>query len=325
MKIHLPHQISERNTIGNVQDKDLSYLLSQYLLEALGFVCIIVENSQLAYKLEQELKFYLNNDFPILHFPDWETLPFDTFSPHQDILSERLKILYKIPLMKQGVLLVPVATMLHKLCPLEYINQNTLLLKKADLLHIDSMRLHLEKSGYRCVPQVMECGEFSVRGSIIDLYPTGSTLPFRIDLFDNEVDSIRTFDVNTQRSLDIVNKIELLPAREFPLHEAAISLFRNQWRAEFSGDASRCVTYVEISEGHSTPGIEYYLPLFFEETSNLFEYFPENTVLIKVNDIEGASRQFWEEINHRCSQYGHDITRPLLNPAKLFFTSRRIF
>src|SRR5699024_2901799 len=195
------------------------------------------------------------------HLPDWETLPYDTFSPHQDIISERLATLYQLPRLSQGVLIIPITTLMLRLPPRQYLETHSLMITTGDHLHIETWRKQLERGGYRCVSQVVEHGEFAVRGSIIDLFPMGSKIPYRIDLFDNEVDSLRSFDPETQRSWQPVEQIQLLPAREFPLSEEATSQFRKNYRSFFAGNPQRSLIYSEVSEGNPPPGIEYYMPL----------------------------------------------------------------
>jgi len=288
-------------------------------------ICVITEDTLTATRLEDELHFFGAKDLPILHLPDWETLPYDHFSPHQDIISARLETLFRLPTMQNGIIITPISTWMQRLAPIDYLNQFTFLLRLGDKLIIEATRLRLEKSGYRCVSQVREHGEFAVRGSIIDLFPMGSHHPFRIDLIDDEVDSIRLFSVETQRSLDKTDQIRLLPAREFPLDDEAIAFFRQSWRTQFSGNPLTCPIYQDISEGICAPGLEYYLPLFFKQTAILPDYFPKNIVLMHYGNTHQNAELFWQEINTRYQQLSHNVSRPILQPEQMFISVPDIF
>ncbi|MGD8430297.1 MAG: transcription-repair coupling factor, partial [Ectothiorhodospiraceae bacterium] len=283
-----------------------------------GLTVVITATSQLAYHLESELRFFAGPDATLQIMPDWETLPYDVFSPHQDIVSQRLRTLHALPRAASGILIVPASTLIQRLAPPAYLEGNTLMLGVGDRLDLDGMRERLERAGYRCVSEVMEHGEFAVRGSILDLFPMGSEQPFRIDLFDDEVDSIRVFDPDNQRSRDRVERIELLPAREFPTDEAAVSRFRQNYRAAFEGDPTASLIYREVSDGHLPNGIEYYLPLFFEETATLFDYLPDDTLAVRVGAVDQQLTADWEQIAERYEQRRHDRERPLLAPERLF-------
>lgn len=291
-----------------------------------ALVVVITPDMSSAARLEQEINFF-NKDrkLPVFIFPDWETLPYDSFSPHQDIISQRLLTLYKLPTITKGIVIVPITTLIVKIAPREYIEANSLVLKLKDRLDLDVFRKRLQQHGYRVVDQVMEHGEFAIRGSILDLYPMGSTLPYRIDLFDNEVDSIRTFDPETQRSIETIETINLLPAREFPLTEEAITKFRQEWRAKFTGNPLNAPIYQNISQAESAPGIEYYLPLFFENTVSLLNYFPENTLLIRINNLHEKMESYWQEINERYEQLRYDQFKPILPPTEIFLQTEQLF
>jgi transcription-repair coupling factor (superfamily II helicase) len=289
-----------------------------------GLVLAVTDTSLAAQQLQTELRFFAGDRLPALTLPDWETLPYDVFSPHQDIVSERIATLYRLPQTRRGVLIVPVATLMQRLAPAEYLLSHSLLLKVGDRFDLDGMRTRLDQAGYRYVSEVMEHGEFTVRGSLIDLYPMGSKLPYRIDLFDDEVDSIRTFDPENQRTLDKVERIELLPAREFPTTEADITRFRKAYRATFEGDPSRSLIYREVSAGNLPNGIEYYLPLFFEQTATLFDYLPEDALAIRVGDLARATDDVWHQVTDRYEQRRHDIERPLLAPERLFLAPDQV-
>ena len=280
---------------------------------------IITPDMQAAEQLQGELGFFTGSPaLPLLVFPDWETLPYDTFSPHQDIISQRLLALSRLPDMQEGITIVPVTTLLQRLPPVEYLQRHSLMLDTGASLELDAMRGRLERAGYQCVSQVMEHGEFAVRGSLLDLFPMGSTLPYRIDLLDQEIDTIRTFDPDTQRSIDRIESIRLLPARECPMDKASISRFRQAFRATFEGDPSASTIYRDVSNGLAPAGIEYYLPLFFERTATLFDYLPASTLVVELDDIDAAVADFREQAGERHESRRHDRERPVLPPGDLF-------
>ncbi|OUR71621.1 transcription-repair coupling factor [Methylophaga sp. 41_12_T18] len=322
----LPPTSKEQFRAGQLYGSAQGLLLAKTAQQHQGPVLVITDDAATAHRLELEARFYLGDDaLPILHFPDWETLPYDNFSPHQDIISERLETLHQLPHFKRGILLVPIATIMHRIAPRDFLEGNTLQLKTGDKFDIEVWRTKLEKAGYRCVSQVMEHGEFAVRGAIIDLYPMGSNHPYRIDLFDDEVDTLRTFDPETQRSIESISNIQLLPAREFPVTEDSIQLFRQQHRRQFEGDPQKSFIYREVTAGNMPGGIEYYLPLFYDETSSITDYLPDNTLLVSVNDPHHAATAFWQEIGHRYQQHKVDPERPLLEPNQVFFPVEDLF
>ncbi|CAN5245729.1 transcription-repair coupling factor [soil metagenome] len=326
MNYSIPHKAGQRYNWDNLYGCSMGYVISQAVKQATGPVLVLTTDSLAAQRLEDELHFFKeNDDVPILQFPAWETLPYDLFSPHQDIVSARLSTLYKLPSLKRGVLIVPIFSLMQRLLPQQYLAQNSFLIDKGDKFDIASTRLRLEASGYHNVSQVIEHGEYTLRGSILDLYPMGSELPFRIDLFDEEVDSIRTFDPDTQRTIGQVDHIHLLPAREFPLTETAITHFRQSWRSRFIGNPSNCPIYQNVSRGIAAPGLEYYLPLFFEQTQTLFEYLPNSSLLIKVGNLPQAATSYWQEINQRHEQQRYDTSRPILEPHELFLRVEELF
>ena len=305
---------------GQLYGSALDWLIAQAAKGFDGLTVLVTPDMQAAYRLDASLQFFA----PTLSrhiFPDWETLPYDVFSPHEDIISERLKTLATLQSLKQGVLIVPASTLLHRLAPTAYVHGHTFILRKGMPLDMDKLRKQLNEAGYRHVSQVMEHGEYASRGSIVDLFPMGSQTPYRIDLFDDEIDTIRTFNPENQRTADTVDSIELLPAREFPLDEAGIRTFRQHYRARIDGDLSRSRIYEGVSQGKPPAGIEYYLPLFFEHTATLFDYLPKQTLLMLTEGVETAVNNFWQNVDYRYEQRRHDIERPLLAPDKLFLTS----
>ncbi|WP_041770619.1 transcription-repair coupling factor [Metapseudomonas resinovorans] len=302
---------------GNLPGAALSLAIAEAASAGKRFTLLLTADSQTAERLEQELGFFAP-DLDVLHFPDWETLPYDLFSPHQDIISQRVDSLYRLPEVKRGVLVVPITTALHRLAPTRFLLGSSLVLDVGQKLDVEQMRLRLEAAGYRCVDTVYEHGEFAVRGALIDLFPMGSEVPFRIDLFDDEIETLRTFDPETQRSVDKVESIRLLPAREFPLDKKAVTDFRGRFRERFDVDFRRCPIYQDLASGITPAGIEYYLPLFFEETATLFDYLPADTQVFSLPGIEQAAEQFWTDVRNRYEERRVDPERPLVPPAELF-------
>ena len=302
---------------GNLPGAALSLAIAEAASNAKRFTLLLTADSQSAERLQEELAFFAP-ELPVLHFPDWETLPYDVFSPHQDIISQRIAALYQLPELDHGVLVVPITTALHRLAPKRFLLGSSLVLDIGQKLDVEQMRSRLEAAGYRCVDTVYEHGEFAVRGALIDLFPMGSTLPYRIDLFDDEIETLRTFDPENQRSIDKVDSIRLLPAREFPVRKESVTGFRARFRERFDVDFRRCPVYQDLSTGITPAGIEYYLPLFFDETSTLFDYLPEDTQVFSLPGIEQAAEQFWKDVRTRYEDRRVDPERPLLPPAELF-------
>ena len=302
---------------GNLPGAALSLAIAEAASNAKRFTLLLTADSQSAERLQEELAFFAPQ-LAVLHFPDWETLPYDSFSPHQDIVSQRIAALYQLPELSHGVLVVPITTALHRLAPKRFLLGSSLVLDVGQKLDVEQMRLRLEAAGYRCVDTVYENGEFAVRGALIDLFPMGSPLPYRIDLFDDEIETLRTFDPENQRSIDKVESIRLLPAREFPLKKEAVTGFRARFRERFDVDFRRCPIYQDLSTGITPAGIEYYLPLFYEETATLFDYLPEDSQVFSLPGIEQAAEQFWSDVRNRYEERRVDPERPLLPPAELF-------
>ncbi|HEY3075030.1 MAG TPA: transcription-repair coupling factor [Burkholderiales bacterium] len=257
--------------------------------------------------------------------PDWETLPYDQFSPHHDLVSERLATLYRIQRGEFEVAIVPTPTALVRMCPPAYIAALTFFLRTGTELDLDQLKVQLATAGYQHVTQVVAPGEVCVRGGLIDLFPMGSALPYRLDLDDELIDSIKTFDVDTQRTLYSVNEIRMLPAREFPLDDAGRARFRSRWRELFEGDPSKKRLYRDVSNGVPAAGIEYYLPLFFEATATLFDYLPKGSTLALHRDVSSAITDFWRDINSRYRMQGGDPDRPLLAPPEMFVPAEEFY
>jgi len=316
----LPTRAGQPSYFGQLYGSALGLLIANAAKKHKGLLLVATNDMNEALRLETELRFYLGNntDYPILAFPDWETLPYDVFSPHQDIVSQRLETLFRLPNTRHGILLAPVTMLMQRLAPRSFLQGNTFILEAGSKLDLTEMRERLTSAGYRCVPQVMEHGEFAVRGSILDLFPSGVPLPIRLDLLDDEIDSLRTFDPETQRTVETQKSVRLLPAREFPSTEQAIATFRQAYRRLFEGDPSRSLIYRDVSAGNIPGGIEYYLPLFFDHTESLFDYLPANTVVLGLEGIEEAAATFENDAAQRYEQRRHDIERPILPPAQLF-------
>ena len=315
-----PERAGQWTRWGRLYGSSTGLALATTARQHAGPLLVVAPDTLAANRLEQEVGFYLGRDpaLPVLSFPDWETLPYDVFSPHHDIVSERLATLYRLPALVRGVLILPVPTLMQRLPPRRFLEAHALVLDVGDALDLDAMRTRLEASGYRCVSEVFEHGDFAVRGNLLDLYPMGSTLPYRIELFDEEVESLRTFDPETQRSIEKVEQVRLLPAREFPLDEDGVRHFRQAFRMAFEGDPQRSPLYRDVSQGLPPPGIEYYLPLFFEETATLFDYLPGAALLATLEGAEEAVAGHWGECTARYESGRHDTERPLLPPEQVF-------
>ncbi|NDV89976.1 transcription-repair coupling factor [Alteromonas sp. 345S023] len=311
---------------GQLQGSSPALCITQAQAQYAGPIVLVTADTPSALKLEKELAFFMSEKpIPITLFPDWETLPYDTFSPHQDIVSQRLETLYRFTQQRDGIFIVPVNTLMQRLAPTNYLAKYLLMLNKGDTIDRDQFRRNLEQAGYLHVSQVMSHSEFSVRGSIIDLFPMGSDKPFRIDLFDDEVDSIRFFDTDTQRSGESVNKIRLLPAREFPTDKAAITLFRQQFLEKFDASNASESVFAQVSKGTMPSGVEYYLPLFFETSATLFDYLHPDSLLLMHGDVKDASEFFWADVQERYEQYRYNPARPLLPPEDLFLPINELF
>lgn len=279
-------------------------------------VCVVFcETNHHAESLKQNCLFF--NTVPCHILPDWEVLPFDQFSPHDDIISERLKTLYHLPHLDNGIVIVPLSTAISRLLPKGYLNTECINLKVGDQLNIDSWKNNLSHAGYSRSAEVMRHGEFAVRGSIIDVYPMGSELPIRIDTFDDDIDSIRYFDPETQRSLQTVSAIELLPANEYALNEAGVTHFRQQFRQRFDINPSQCTLYQSVSQGEPCAGLEFYLPLFYSNTSSLFDYLPNDAIIIFNADLQSQLTTIYQEVEERYNQLAHDRYRPILQPREI--------
>lgn len=303
-----------------------SLAISNFAIQQKKTLVLITVDNLSAINIVNELKVYLKGrNTPVTIFPDWETLPYDLFSPYQDITSERMHILFNMQRYEHGILVVPITTAMHRLLPKEYLLKNSLVLNVGQIIQLDEFKKQLSQYGYVFVEQVSEHGEVSVRGSLLDIFPMGTTSPFRIDFFDDEIDSIRTFDIDSQRSIDKVDSISVLPAHEVALTKEGISNFRTNWRSQFEGDPSRCSIYRDVSQFLAPAGIEYYLPLFYEKTNSLFDYMVNDSFLILDEGVEEAAESFWNDVNLRYEQRCNDIERPILPPRNIFLNTNDLF
>lgn len=326
LPIPAPGQTSRINPLTPGTDSLALAQLATHRAEASAKAPIVVVTSNAfdAQRLLEEIPWYAPQ-LRVHLLPDWETLPYDHFSPHPDLISERLATLYQISQNSCDIVLVPISTALLRLPPKAYLAAHTFILKKGQTLDIEALRSQCANAGYHHVSQVMGPGEFSVRGGLIDLFPMGSALPYRLDLFDDEIETIRTFDVDTQRSLYPVADIRLLPAKEFPLDEAGIARFRQSFREMFEGDPSRSRIYKDVSKGIASGGIEWYLPLFFEQTATLLDYVPADALLCLHGNLDLASQAFWHDAQSRYRQLAHDPERPILKPETLLIKAEEFF
>ena len=313
----IPTQPNDHKILGNVLPGADALAISEISEQNQNLTVVVTPDTRSAVRLSRVLSELSSQN--VCLFPDWETLPYDTFSPHQEIISSRLSALFHLQNAKKGIFLLPISTLMQRLCPPQYLQHNVLLIKKGDRLVIDKMRLQLEAAGYRAVEQVLEHGEYAVRGALLDLFPMGSAVPFRLDFFDDEIDSIRTFDVDTQRTLDEINSINLLPAHEFPTDDKGIEFFRAQFRETF-GEIRRDPEHIyqQISKGTLISGIEYWQPLFFAEMATLFDYLPEQTLFVDMENNQTQGERFYQDAKQRYEQRKVDPMRPLLSPEKLW-------
>ncbi len=311
----------ERLQWGGLHGCSASLAIASAARDYPGLILVVTPDMQSASRLERELVFFLSEaQVPVVNFPDWETLPYDLFSPLPELISQRLLTLSRLPRMTRGLLIAPVSTLMQRLAPRQFLDAHCLIVETGQRLNIEEIRLRLEQGGYQCVSQVFSHGEFAVRGSLLDIFPMGSQQPFRIDLFDDEVDTIRTFDPESQRSDEKIPRIELLPAREFPLDENGIGLFRRNYRIQFEGDLQKSLIYQDVSDGRVPSGLEYYLPLFFEQTMTLFDYLPEQHMLIQLEETREQAGRFLDDVRHRYEERRYDLERPILPPDNLYLS-----
>ncbi len=284
-----------------------------------GIVLVVTRSSHQSHLLEQDIRLFSDGSLPVLHFPDHETLPYDPFSPHPDIIAERLATLSSLAAVKNGLLLVPISTLMQRLPPRSHALGRNIQLKTGQSLVINEFRERLQQSGYSHSDPVYQAGQFAVRGSVIDLFPSGRKLPLRIDLFDEEIESLREFDPETQRSTGSLNEFNMLPAREYPCDTASFEDFRKAFRYRFVVDTRNVTLYQDLRKGLHPQGLEQYLPLFFEQTESLLDYLPAKPLVVIQQGVEEAAADFWSSMTERWEQRRHDVERPVLDPQELYF------
>lgn len=293
-------------------------MLAEQIARFQGLSVIVCRDMADVEQIEREVLYFSHKSLDVIRFPDLETLPYDQFSPHQDIISERIKCLATVGESRRGLLILPISTFLQKVSPPGFIYRQSLSIKIGDVIDPVELRDKFSHFGYRHVAQVEEHGEFAVRGSILDLFPMGSDKPYRLEFFDNDLESIRSFDIDSQLTTDKLEAINLLPAKEFPLDETGITAFRQNFRERFDIDPNTCSVYTEVSEGIASPGIEYYLPLFFDELTSLFDYLPENAQFLLEHSVIDQGIEFRRHVEQRYESRRYNIERPLLKPDELY-------
>lgn len=320
----LPDVAASRPKWGKLYGASESLAIAELATNRESLLVVVAPSTTELLQLDVELRFFAGPNVPINVLSDWETLTYDRVSPHQDIISQRIRTLYNLSDTSHGILLLTAAALMQRLPPRAFLDQHALIINQGDTLALDEFRGRLVDAGYRMVTQVEQHGEFAVRGSILDLFPMSSNSPYRVEFFDDEIETIRTFDVDTQRGLKKATFIELLPAHEFPLNESGIALFRKQYRNSFAAESKNTPIYSAVSEGRAPSGIEYYMPLFFDETSHLFEYLPTNASFVLVDGAHQAFTQFEANTNDRFEQRRHDVERPILPPEQIYLTAKEV-
>ncbi|HEZ3054307.1 TPA: transcription-repair coupling factor [Neisseria meningitidis] len=310
----------EKSRWSNLSQGSLPLALARYLPHK-RLKVVLTQDAEQALRLQTAWRFFRPHDTAVF-LPDWETLPYERFSPHQDLVSERLSALWQIKSGAADVLFVPVATAMQKLPPVPFLAGRTFWLKTGQTLDIGRLKTDLVDAGYNHVSHVVAAGEFAVRGGIVDLFPMGSEMPYRIDLFDDEIDSIKTFDTETQRTISPVSEIRLLPAHEFPTDNEAQKIFRSRFREEVDGNPNDAAVYKAVSNGHFGAGVEYYLPLFFEnELETLFDYIGEDALFVSLGDVHAEANRFWSDVKSRYAMAQGDETYPPLLPQYLYLSA----
>lgn len=329
----LPQKTGDKIAWGNLKGSAPALAIAVAAQQLPSTVLVITQSTAEADRLEHDIRLFLPpqqedalSDTPkLLRFADWETLPYDSFSPHQDIVSERMRTLYQLAQGGKNIIIASASTLVQKIAPKDYILGNSLVVNIGDTLNINQFREQLSSSGYQNVDTVIQHGEYAIRGSLLDIYPMGSQQAFRIELFDDEVESLRKFDPETQRTITQVTSIELLPAKECPLDKTSVARFKNNWHDMYGGDPKSCPVYQDVDSGLSPAGVEYYLPLFFEESANFFDYLPADTTTFILGDLESAIEKFWRDASSRYESRAGDLLRPILPPAQLFLAVNQVF
>ena len=319
----LPKSVTHRSYWAAPHGSSMALAVASAAAEHDGVLVVVTRDTLSARRIEEELQVFAEAT-RVLHFPDWETLPYDLFSPHPRIISQRISTLYQLPTVQRGILIVPVATLMQRLAPRSHICGSGLAVARGQTFSLEEEQRRLESVGYHHVPQVSDPGDFAVRGGLIDIFPMGASEPYRIELFDDQIDSIRSFDPETQRSLQTVEHVRLLPAREYPATDEATRDFRNRLRERFPIDVRRCPLYQDMRQGVTPGGIEYYLPLFFEQTETLFDYLGAQPVFLLDQDALPAAEQFWKQAGERHEQRAYDVERPILPTEELYLSPEQL-
>ncbi len=321
----MPKEAGQRVTWHGLHGTADALAISELASAWDGLVLIITRDSARAQRWQGAVGFFQDAVHDPLHFPDWETLPYDAFSPHQDIISERLATLTQLPQTSRGVLTVPVTTLMQRIAPRQYLDGATFDFAQGQRFDIHNQRLVLDAAGYQNVDTVTERGQYAVRGAVMDIFPMGAELPVRIDLFDDEIDSLRTFDPESQRTVERITQLQLLPAKEFPFDESAVSRFRDRWHHAFNVDVRRCSVYQDVSSHIAPNGIEYYLPFFFDNLGTLFDYLPERVLIVLEPGVIDAAQHHLSETQTRYESLSHDVERPILAPRELFLVMDELY
>ncbi len=317
----LPTQAGDRRRWGNLPASADAWALAHIIEQHPGQVVVIGDHASELERLQQECAVFIQRNRPLRWLPDWEILPYDNFSPHQDIISDRISALYELSHKGKSArtpVFATLSTLMHRFVPQDYVTRWTVKLAVGDRLEPEAFRDRLSHAGYQHASTVTEHGEYTLRGGLIDVFPMGADAPLRLELFDDEIESIRLFDPETQRTRKPVDRFELLPGREFPLTDAGIARFREAFRAEFDVDPRHCPLYQDISSGLAPAGIEYYLDLFFDELSTFFDYLPDDTLIVSSGDLQAEAEHFLRDVEERYENRRHDRTRPLLPPNRIY-------
>ncbi|HEY7774775.1 MAG TPA: transcription-repair coupling factor [Marinagarivorans sp.] len=323
-----PQRPGDKIQWGNAKGTAGTLAIAELACQLASSSVVIAPSMAEADRLEQDLEEFfkgVTNAPKLVHFSDWETLPYDNFSPHQDIISARMRTLYQLALDERCLIVVTAATLMQRIAPASYILGNSLVVAKGDSLQLDKLQANLVDAGYNKVDSVFQHGEFALRGAIVDIFPMGSEDAYRIELFDDEVDTLRTFDPESQRTIAHVERIELLPAKECPLDVQAIRRFKSQWHDAFDVDHRACPVYRAVSDGQSPAGVEYYLPLFFDDTASLLDYLPEDSTLFITGELDNAIENFWRDVNNRYTSRSGDRLNPVLPPSQVCLPVNELF
>jgi transcription-repair coupling factor (superfamily II helicase) len=320
----LPQNPGEVLNWRKLHGSSASYTLAELSKKGKPIVYVCADTAHVQ-TLEKELSFFLDSEIPIYSFPDWECLPYDRVSPHPDIISQRLLALHKLPQMQAGVLIIPITALMQRLTPASYITTHSFMLSTGDEFNTEQFRKQLSDAGYYSVDQVMSPGEFAVRGGIVDVFPSGMNSPFRLDLFDTTIETIRLFDTETQRSDEQLEEIRLLPAREFPLDDQSIQTFRQAFRATVDGDPKQSQVYREVTKGLAPTGSEFYLPLFFEQTDTLFDYLSDESCFVLEEGVMENAETLYKDVLERFENAKLNPEWPPLEPETLFLSPEKIF